>query len=303
MSLRDRRHASYVPVLSILTALTIALSLGVPVGFAASQLVTRQSACTLRVPSGSTVNPSTGSFLLPNGSIMISSNSPCSPSIPYSITGNAAYGVMTLSGSYYYTNYQDWWQVPPAPSNGAFTSPQGLAFWDGLQGGYDLVQPLLVYGCIISSDCANAWRITGYALCCGLFGTAYYSTPFNANKGDNIVGTLILNPHVSFCPSDGPAYTVAAGDSTTGQTTNLIICITDHYQTAVTGSLEVHQLSTCNQMPGSGTDYFEQITYTTSPSGGSASQSHGSDVSFCNAYAQWYNSQYGTFLTLSWSFS
>jgi len=127
--------------------------------------------CAREVPSGSTVNPALGEVLLPNSSLSDISAYPCtSAGFSYSTSGNIAYGYQTLSGSYYYTKYQDQWTVPPAPSSGNFGSPEGLALWDGLQGvGGDIVQPLLVYGCITSSDCLNGWRITGYALCCGLF--------------------------------------------------------------------------------------------------------------------------------------
>lgn len=263
--------------------------------------------CAHEVPSGSVVDPAVGTVLLPNGTVVSTNNLPCMGSgFPaWQTTGNAAYGTMTLSGSYYYTNFQDLWTVPPAPSNGQFTSPQGLAFYNGLQGGNDIVQPLLVYGCITSTDCSNSWRIAGYACfsCSTIFQSVYYSPPLSVSKGDTIEGTLILTPSTPGCSGSGPSYTVAARDETTVpvQTTTLVVCDTDHYQIGIAGSLEVHSLSTCNQMPGSGNNYFQTISCTTSPSGGSPSFNTGSDVSFCSANAFWLGG--GSTLQINWSYS
>jgi len=283
-------------------AAIIALAFWAQVGYAASSSSSSASGCAYEVPSGAVVDPTAGTVLLSDGIMASTGTLPCmgTGSPFWSTTGNAAYGTMPLSGSHYYTNFQDLWTVPPAPSNGQFNSPQGLAFWNGLQGvGSDIVQPLLVYGCIASSDCSNSWRVVGYAV----YGGIYYSPPLSVSKDDTIEGTLIRTTSTPGCSGGGPSYTIAARDESKVpvQTTTLVICDTDQNNTAVAGSLEVHALSTCNQMPGYGDNYFKTISYTTSPSGGSPSFNRGNDVSFCGANAYWLGG--GSTLQINWTYS
>lgn len=301
-------HLSTVAFASITIAAMLGLSLNAPFALASSEAATSR-ACAFGVPSGSIVNPTLGNILLPNGTEISETSLVCeSTSIRLQTTGALANGHMDLGGSYYYTNFQDQWNVPSVPSSGNYGSNQYSALWDGLelptiQGG-DIVQPVLVYGCIASGDCLNQWRFTGYACfhCNQVNPAIYYAKPlFNANYGGEILGSLHLNPNVSFCPNDGPAYTVAAGDLTTGQTENLIICTTDQYQIADTGALEVANLSTCSQLPGYPADGdFNSISYTTSPSVGSVSYSTGSNVSFCNAMAGWSTNPPHSYLVITW---
>jgi hypothetical protein len=254
--------------------------------------------CAREVPSGSTVDPAAGRVVLPNGSVLAIANIHCTKTDI--VMGTAvAYGQLTVTSSYHYTSYTDEWTVPPAPSSGSFTSGMFVSLWNGLEKSSDIVQPILVYGCITSSNCSNSWRISGYAICCGFFGSVYYSSPLTASATNTINGTLLLNPHVSLCSSNGPAYTVAAQDVSTSTSTNLVICTTDQFQTADAGALEYNGLTSCSQMPGNGYDDFTSIFFKTAPSTVSASQSTGSNGSFCRGNgAGWIS----TTLDIQWTY-
>lgn len=282
-------------ILPVVILMTIIFSVNAPISFAvASQ--DGASVCAREVPSGSTVDPSAGTVALSNGSVVVTTAFPCSmTSVIWSTTGNAAYGKLTLSNSYYYTSYSDEWTSPPAPSSGSFSSPEGVGLYDGLQTSSDIVQPLLVYGCIISTDCSNSWRLTAYAY---VSSTIYYVTPVSPSQGDTIEGEITYDASLSMCSSNGPGYTTDA-DIVSGSSSSLTVCTTDQYKVADAGSIEVHSLSTCTQMPGTGSDDFDSISFATAPSQISATESTGSDVSFCSASATWNTST----LDISWTYT
>jgi hypothetical protein len=290
-------------LLATVLAIAIVLSVNAPVSFALASH-NASSVCAREVPSGSIVDPLAGRITLPNGSTVALANIVCSmTSVVWTTTGNAAYGTLTISSPLYYTNFQDQWTSPPAPSSGSFSSPQGVGLWNGLENANDVVQPLLVYGCIISSDCSNSWRLTAYAL----FGsTIYYVTPLSPSQGDTIQGVVTYSSSISGgsgCSGTQPGYTLNAKDTTASTSVSLSVCTSDQYQTAVAGSIEVHSLSTCTQMPNTGSDSFSSLSWTTSGSS-SATEHTGSDVSFCSASASWDNSNPNNIvLNLSWTHS
>ncbi len=288
-------------VLAAVMVIAMVFSVNAPASFAlASQ--SAASVCAREVPSGSIVDSTVGRITLSNGSVLAITDIPCSmTSVIWGTTGNAAYGTLTVSSSYHYTSYSDEWTSPPAPSSGSFSSPQGVGLWDGLQSASNVVQPLLVYGCIISSDCSNSWRLTSYAL---IGGTVYYVTPVSPSQGDTIKGAITYDSSLSMCSSSGPGYTIDAKDTTASTDVNLKVCTTDQYHTAVTGSIEVHDLSTCTQMPNVSSDSFSSLSWTLAPSNTGVTEHTGSDVSFCSASASWDNSNPNNIiLDLSWTHS
>lgn len=287
-------------VLAAVMVIAMALSVNAPVSFALATQGTA-SVCAREVPPGSVVDPSAGRITLSNGVVVALADIPCSmTNVIWGTTGNAAYGTLTVSSSVYYTSYQDEWTSPPAPSSGSFSSPEGVGLWDGLQNSNDVVQPLLVYGCITSSDCSNNWRLTSYAL---IGGTIYYVTPLSPSQGNTIQGSITYDSSISGgsgCSGTQPGYTIDA-NIVGGSSVSLTVCTTDQYQTAVSGSIEVHDLSTCTQMPGTTSDSFNSLSWATTGSS-SAAEHTGSDVSFCSAGATWNNSNPNNiYLTLSWT--
>jgi hypothetical protein len=194
----------------------------------------------------------------------------------------------------YFSYFQDKWTTPPAPSSGTFTYPMAVALWDGLETSTDVVQPLLVYGCITSSNCDDGWQFTASAL----FGsTPYYATSYVASSGDSIEGTITYESSYAGCTNSGPAYYIEAVDTTASQGSYLTECTSDHYSVAVAGSIEIHDLSTpCTVMPGTGSDSFGSLSWTGTISP-TVTEATGSQVSFCSAAASWGSSALG----LSWT--
>ena len=276
--------------------MAILLSLNAPMSFAlAQQSASATSFCAHEVPSGSTVNPSADTIVLSNGSAVALSNFPCSmTSVVWGTTGHPAEGDLTMSGSNHYSSFQDEWTSPPAPSSGSFSSPEGVALYDGLQNSNDIVQPLLVYGCITTSDCSNSWRLTAYA---DMSGTLYYVTPLSSSQGDTIQGTVTLGDYLACSggSGSGQGYNIDA-QIVSGSSVSLNVCTYDLYQNAAAGSIEVHDLSTCTQMPGTTSDDFGSISW-----GGSISvtESTAHDVTFCTSSATWYSSP-TVYLNLQW---
>jgi hypothetical protein len=261
--------------------------------------------CARELPSGSIVDASAGKITLPNGSAVATTKIPCSmTSVVWctsSCSGHVAEGDIKVSSSYYYTSYQDGWVTPPAPSSGSFNSSQGVGLYDSLQGGGDVMQPLLVYGCIISSDCSNSWRFSAYALVGGIVD---YATPVSSSSSDTLTGTITYYASISGCISNGPGYGINAQDTHTSTHSILYQCTSDQFHAAATGSLEVHGLSTpCTVMPGTGSDNFGAISYATSPSGAGLTYTSGGDIlgGFCGGGQTW-NSNPAS-LTLSWTHS
>jgi hypothetical protein len=273
--------------------------------YASTNVVSQPSSgCVRAVPSESIIDPYSNRVLLPNGTIMNSNSISCSPGMVASTTGNTAYGPMTIPSSDYYTNYQNFWTVPAAPSNGGFSPGMADAFWNGPGiGGGDVVQPILIYGCIqwnwfnqCTEGSNTAWSIFDMAI---VGSNKWISNNIAVSKGDNIVGTVIRDSSLTFCSGNGPGYSIGAGDSTIGSTNTLIVCDTDLYHVAMAGSLEVKSLSTCNQLPDVASDSFSSITYSTSPTGAGVTYSTGQDVLFCSAAASWNSGD--TALTINWS--
>jgi hypothetical protein len=268
--------------------------------------------CAREVPNGSIVDPSAGRITLSNGSVLAITKFTCSMTsvvlCSSSCTGHVAEGDLTMSGSSYFTNYQDEWTSPPAPSSGTFgtgSNAQFVSLYDGLQQTCflctDIFQPVLVYGCITSSDCSNSWRLSPYAISGGAI--YYVSPPLSPSQGNTIQGTITMGDFVSCSggSGSGPGYSIVA-QIVSGSSENLSVCTNDQLQNAVTGSIEVHNLSSCTQMPGTTSDSFSSISW--SGSSGVTELNRGSDISggFCNGSATWNNSDPNNiFLTLSWT--
>lgn len=276
-------------------ALLITMGVGSNVVNASTTAMTATSRLCI-VPTGAIVNPQSGFVLLPNDTVVEISSLHCAhEQEPLSTSGNVAFGLMGLPSSSYYTNFQDEFTVPSIPSSGSLSNGQHVVFWDGIESlvSGNVLQPVFLYGCNpYNGVCEDYWQEYGYAFypdCNVLFceNYQYESTGFEVYPGNQVIGEVLLNPHVTFCPSDGPAYTVAAGDFTTGDTTNLVICDTNQYLTGVAGSMEIYDLSACSQLPAPGAMTFSSISYTTSPSGETPSYSTGSGASFCSAVANW----------------
>jgi hypothetical protein len=275
-----------------------------PVASIHAQSLGAAPVCAREVPSGSVVNPSAGTITLSNGSIVAAADIPCSmTSVIWGATGNAAYGTLTISSSEYYTDFSNQWTTPSAPSSGSFSSPEGIGIWNGLgsSSSGDVVQPLLVYGCITSSDCSDSWRLTAYAY---IGGTVYYVTPLSPSQGNTIQGTATLGDWLSCSGGSGSGQGYGIGAKiVSGSSVSLNVCTHDLYTLAAAGSIEVHDLSTCTQMPNTGSDTFGTFYFTTSGTN-SATEGTGSDVSFCSASASWNNNNPSNILLdLSWSTS
>jgi hypothetical protein len=231
---------------------------------------------------------------------MAISNFPCSmTSIAWGTTGHDAQGDLTMSGSNDFTSYQDEWTSPPVPSSGTFTSPEAVGLYDALQNAATnhIMQPLLVYGCITSTDCSNSWRLTAYGK---LGSTIYYVTPTSPSQGDTIKGTITQGDFVTCSggSGNGQGYSINADDVSSPSSVSLNVCTLDEYQDAVTGSLEVQDLSTpCTVMPGTTSDDFGSISW-----GGSMSvtEATGHDVTFCSPGNTWYSSP-SIYLALTWA--
>jgi hypothetical protein len=288
-------------VLAAAVVIAMIFSVNAPVSFALAAQNTG-SYCAREVPSGSTVNPSAGTVALPNGSVVATTRFTCSQTsvvwCSSGCSGQAAEGDLTISGSgNAYTNFQDEWTTPPAPSSGTFSSPEGVALYDGLQTSSDIVQPLLVYGCITTTDCSNSWRLTAYA---DMGGSIYYVTPLSPSGSSTIQGTITLGDFESCSGGSGSGQGYdAVAQIVSGSSVSLNVCTNDQYKDAVTGAIEVHDLSTCTQMPGTTSDKFSSISWTTTGSS-TATESTPSGVSFCSGSASWTNSP-SIYLTLSWT--
>jgi hypothetical protein len=255
------------------------------------------------VPSGSTVNPSAGTVTFPNGSTVATTHITCSQTsvvwCSSSCTGHVAQGDLTISGSgNLYTNYQDEWTTPPVPSSGTFSSPEGVGLYDALQTSSDIIQPLLVYGCITSTDCSNSWRFTAYA---DMGGSVYYTSPALSPSASSTLEGSITQYDFETCSGGsgtGAGYQAVA-QIVSGSSESLNVCTNDKYTDAVTGSLEVQDLSSCSQMPGTTSDSFTSLSWTTTGSS-TASESSGSQISFCSGTPSWVNSP-SIYLELSWT--
>ena len=259
--------------------------------------------CVRSVPNGSTVDPYSGKVELANGTVVKASSIPCMSGTKASTTGNEAYGYLTVSSSYYYTNFQDSWTVPNSPTNGAFSVGMADIFWDGLQNSNGIEQPILIYGCIewnIFNQCVEgsntAWYIYDYS---DVGGSVYISSAIAVSPGDSIyLGEIQRDPSLTFCSGNGPGYSVDVEDITIGKAVDMAVCDNNQYTDAIAGSFEVHSISSCNQLPNSSSDAFSSISFTTSPSG--ASPSYGTGYyNFCSVGASWNSGD--TTLTLSWT--
>jgi hypothetical protein len=264
------------------------------------------SQCTYYVPGGSTISPQDGRILFPNGTITNTSSLRCVHALQLQTSGWDAYGETTISNAYY-TYIQDSWSVPTGPSNGLnFVNGEADAFFDGLQSSNQIVQPALVWGCIqwSGSSCTeggNYWSIFDEAFQ-NFPGATYVSSDIGATRGDAIVGSVTRNPNVSFCPFNGPAYSIGVGDSTIGKSVTLTVCTTSTYSNGVVGSLEVVSVSTCADMPGTGSLGFSSIYYTTSPSGANPSYSQGNALNFCTPLGESWGTSHSS-LTLTWHYT
>ena len=175
------------------------------------------------------------------------------------------------------------------------------AIWDGLQvAGGNIIQPILIYGCVTSSNCQNGWQFAGAWLDAST-GTEAFSTPYSATPGATIQGTVSYLSRYAAC-GNIPVWLISVYDTSSGVTSTLGVCGSQSFQEAVAGALEVKDISACNQMPGSGSDTFSSISYATSPSGGSVTDStFANSNNFCipTTPAQWVSGN----LDLSWKTS
>lgn len=280
-----------VCILSILAgsmSATSASALVSPVGESSGT-----AACVTTVPNHSVVNPETGKILLQNGTVIEISSIPCSPGLEASVYANVGYGYMSVSSPEYFTYIQDSWSVPSAPSSGGFNDTQADVFWNGFQGTstQDIVQPILVYGCItydaLTQTCtegsSSAWSIFDQA---NVGNHWYSSSAISVSATDSIVGAVTYDSSLTFCNSSGPGYSIGIGDSTSSQSVNYSICDTFQFREAIGQSLEVHYLTACNQMPNATSEDFSSLSWYTS-TGTTPSYGTGSDLSFCSAGASW----------------
>ena len=178
--------------------------------------------------------------------------------------------------------------VSSSSLSGTFTSPEAVGLYDALQDASTnhIMQPLLVYGCITSSDCSNSWRLTAYGK---LGSTIYYVTPTGPSQGDTIQGTITAGDYESCSGGSGmgEGYNIDADDVSSSSSVSLNVCTSDQYQDAVGGSLELQDLSTCTQMPGTTFMDFGSISWSGS---GSTTEVTGGNVNFCSPGNTWYNS-------------
>lgn len=260
--------------------------------------------CAREVPSGSIVNSAGGTIIFPNGSVVANAAIPCSmTSVVYSCCSSGPEALGTEGGlnlNQYFASFQDQWTRPPNPSSGSFGSNQGVGLFDALvyystQNNPDIIQPLLTYGCITSTDCSNSFRLTAYAL---IGSIVDYATPVSTSNGDTIQGVMTYYSSISGCINNGPGYGINAKDTSTGTHSILYQCTSDQYPLAYAGALEPINLSTCTQMPGTTSDAFGSVSYTTSPSGGTATTSASTPDTFCTPTAGWNSG--ATTLTLGW---
>jgi hypothetical protein len=291
------RALRLLPV-AIVTAMF--LSINAPISFAVSSQ-NGGAFCAREVPSGSIVDASAGTITFPNGSVVASANMPCSmTSVVFSCCSNGplVYGSEgALNVNQYFASFQDQWTSPPNPS-GSLGSNQAVALWDGLSyysSNHDIVQPVLIYGCIITSDCSSSWRFTAYAIIGGIID---YATPVSTGNGDTVQGVMTYYSSIMGCIGNGPGYGINAKDGSAHST--LYQCTSDQYPFAYAGALEPINLTTCTQMPGTTSDAFGSISYTTgNPSGGTATAGTGGNGNtFCSGTHSW-NSGHTT-LTLGW---
>jgi len=281
-----RRAMSKVEVVGLFAVVALLVASGgmsaavaVPNSNSAAASLQRGPVCAREVPSGSIVDSPVGRVTLPNGTAVAITKFPCQmTSFVLGTSGHPAEGDLDLTPTAYWTSFQDEWTTPPVPSSGTYSGDQFSVLYDGLDNSNDIVQPVLIYGCITPANCSNSWRIVAYAL----FGSnpPNYATPYSATAGDTIKGTITYESSYSGCASDGPAYYIESVDVTASQGSYLTECTTDQYQTAVFGSLEEYNLTTCTQMPGTTSDTFSSYSSVTSPSGASATESS-SSTRFC----------------------
>jgi len=259
------------------------------------------SVCAYGVPNGSVVDPSAGTVTFPNGTTLATTKLQCSMSVPWST--NAAYGYLSPQSGDSFTAFQSYWTVPSAPSSGSFSSPEGVGIWNGVVSGSSVLQPLLVYGCISSTDCSNSWRLTSYAYICGTFScTTYYVTPaMSVSSGDGIYGALAYSSSItggSGCSGTQPGWIITSDDYPTGggvNTYSLSVCTSKTWSDAIVGSLEEHSLTSCTQLPAGGSDSWpaSDIYWSETNGGTVAYEGTGSDISFCSASASWSSSGLG----------
>jgi hypothetical protein len=280
-------------LLPVAIMIAMVLSINAQISFAAYPQNAGET-CAREVPSGSIVNPSAGTVTYPNGSVVAMADVRCHmTSIVYGYNGIDASGQQGVGFNQYFTSYQDEWTTPPAPSSPTFGANQGVGLWNALAlSNGDILQPLLTWGCIVSTSCSNSWQYTAYSLLSG--GPPVFATPYAADSGDTIEGTITYESSYGSCPSS--AYYIEAVDVTDSDGSFLTVCTTDKFTAADAGAIEVKNLTMCSQMPGTTSETFSSISYTTSPSGVTATNDRPTPGSFCSP-----SNTASPFITLGWT--
>jgi hypothetical protein len=261
---------------------------------ASAQTANSSRICTRILPTGSTILEGTNVVEFPNGTSIDSSTLPCYISSTDSSTGNIAYAYILISGSgsEVFSHLTSNWWVNRNPTNGQFAVGQDVTFWAGLQGYSSLMQVVLKYGCVvwnIFNQCIEGSNTSWSLFDEYLTGSNdYKSSAVSVSNPDLIKGDVVKTGIVRGC-APYILYTITATDTSTGKSVVMQPCnsISDSFQDAVGGSMEVHSLSTCNQLPPDNYNEFYPISFSISGSGGSLSYYTGSDVAFCSAVAIW----------------
>ena len=137
------------------------------------------------------------------------------------------------------------WHVPPAPT-GTYASNQAYFSFPGMQSSTFVIQPVLTYG-YASNYGGNYWSAASWH--CDTGAHCLHGTPISPlAAGDSVVGTVAA----SDCISGICTWTIVTIDVTKGVRSSFAVDDTTAYYDAVGGSVEVFNLTSCNEFPSTG---------------------------------------------------